>query len=480
MNATITGALPRIRGGIELRRHKPGLDKPIIEVPVPDTLVYPLIGHRGARVGTHVAPGDHVNAGTLLADGIVAAADGQVDSLSLHSCAHPSGESVPSLVIKTSPAVRHPESSPARSLSLDVLRTAGITGHGGAGYSAANKLEQVAGQCRCLLINAAECEPGIACDEALIQHDVAGIVHGIQALSNWLQPDQLIIAIESDKLAAIETLQAALADVPGARLLEIQPIYPSGAERPLVNLLLCEHRLPGLNVDEHPTDRGIVCLNVATVHAIGKAAGGHPVTHRIVSISGQNSCHARVAFGTPIKSVLEFTENTASDEQRIRIGGALSGYDIVDDSTPVSTVVNAISVSTPSTRAKEYACIRCGDCAPVCPSGLYPHLLHEHALSDNNAGLNQLGIERCIACGCCDLVCPSHIALTAEFRRTQTRLHSEQQADHEAQSAEELYVRRRVRVERDAQRKHVAQSAPASGDVAAALARARKNRGAPS
>ena len=67
-------------------------------------------------------------------------------------------------------------------------------------------------------------------------------------------------------------------------------------------------------------------------------------------------------------------------------------------------------------RGSEMPCIRCGDCAMVCPAGLLPQQLHVAARSDDSAALARFGLSACIECGCCDVVCPSHIPLTESFR----------------------------------------------------------------
>jgi electron transport complex protein RnfC len=62
-------------------------------------------------------------------------------------------------------------------------------------------------------------------------------------------------------------------------------------------------------------------------------------------------------------------------------------------------------------------CIRCGDCARVCPAGLLPQQLHRALLAGDEPLLERHGLVDCIECGCCDYVCPSRIPLTARFQR---------------------------------------------------------------
>jgi electron transport complex protein RnfB len=67
-------------------------------------------------------------------------------------------------------------------------------------------------------------------------------------------------------------------------------------------------------------------------------------------------------------------------------------------------------------------CIRCGECATVCPIQLLPQQLYWHSRADNLASrdiktyLDTYHLFSCIECGRCDVVCPSHIPLVHYFR----------------------------------------------------------------
>lgn len=476
MSANTTA--PRITGGIELPRYKPGLDAPPVEITRPDTLIFPLAGYRGEPLPARVHVGQAVRQGQLLADGIVATNSGHVQDLREHPFAHPSGLSVPSVFLQcdSTDAI---DSISARPLSLEAIRNAGIMGHGGAGFSTFNKLAAVGEQCHYLLINAAECEPGIACDEALLLTDIDGVLCGVSALMDLLRPSETVLVIEQDKLKARKHLEHALhiSDLPRAvSILDIQARYPSGAERVLVDLVLRERAHGVLARHERPTHRGIVCLNLATVHAIGALANGQMANQRLVTVDGRRPCHARVTLGTPIRHVLQQTGNLPDEGDYLRIGGPLSGYEHADMAAPVSVHVNALSVAAQSEPRPPLPCIRCGDCVPVCPVGLYPQQLHSLAQARDDEGLSRQGLDHCIACGCCDLVCPSAIPLTASFREAQRQRTISQAQDQASAAAAALHARHNARKQRDANRHITGDKAPGNSAVASALARARRKR----
>lgn len=96
----------------------------------------------------------------------------------------------------------------------------------------------------------------------------------------------------------------------------------------------------------------------------------------------------------------------------------MMGTAVAHDGFTVSKSTNCVLVAAAADirlRGAELPCIRCGDCADVCPAGLLPQELHRFVRNANDVGLGRLGLADCIECGCCDHVCPSQIPLTATF-----------------------------------------------------------------
>jgi Na+-translocating ferredoxin:NAD+ oxidoreductase subunit C len=100
------------------------------------------------------------------------------------------------------------------------------------------------------------------------------------------------------------------------------------------------------------------------------------------------------------------------------MGGSMMGLSLPSDDLPVTAATNCIVAATArdlQPRGPEMPCIRCGDCAHVCPAQLLPQQLLRYARLADRAALHELGLQDCIECGCCDYVCPSQIPLTAAF-----------------------------------------------------------------
>ena len=97
----------------------------------------------------------------------------------------------------------------------------------------------------------------------------------------------------------------------------------------------------------------------------------------------------------------------------------------------------------------EWPCIRCGDCAIVCPPRLLPQELLVAATTADFDALHDLGLQDCIECGCCDVVCPSHISLTERFRQAKRSLALRDRQQQLAAESGQRFERRERRIENE-------------------------------
>jgi electron transport complex protein RnfC len=422
----------KLSGGLVLPANKSSSTRtPIRHGFRPRLLVLAVRQHRGTPATPIVAVGEHVRQGQTVAAAaasgtsaaVHASASGVVRAIEERPVFVGSGV-VPELCIvidtdgRDEPVAATPPWPSDRAAQLAAIRAGGIVGLGGAVYPTAEKLATT--KCKTLIVNGAECEPYISCDDLLMREHAADVVAGALLMTTLLDAPRCIVAIERDKPAAIAAIEAAATTVDGRlKLAEVPTIYPAGGERQLVELLT-GYEVPS---GRYPSELGYVCHNVGTAAALQRLARhGEPLLSRIVTVTGGGIAtpqNVLVPLGAPIAELIEFCGGYAGDVARLIVGGSMMGVAVPDDAIPVGKATNCVVAATADeirTELTEWPCIRCGDCATACPSRLLPQELLVAAQARDFATLDTLGLGDCIECGCCDVVCPSHLVLTERFR----------------------------------------------------------------
>jgi electron transport complex protein RnfC len=461
--------LGTLHGGLRLPGHKTAsTSQPIVEVPVPPQLVLPITQHVGDPSQPVVGIGERVLKGQLIAesDGTLGApvhapSSGKIIAIEPWPVSRRFGENAPCIVIECDgrdEAVRRVE-SPANFTTLaaeDLLTRilqGGIVGLGGAAFPTAQKLMQ-ARTCKIdhLLLNGVECESYISCDDLLMRERAGEIISGAQILMHALRIDACFIAVESDKPDAIRALGVVLGEISDDRIVikQVPTIYPSGGEDQLVQLVT-NREVPSGGL---PSDVGCLVQNVGTAAAIHDwIVDNEPLISRVTTITGDGVAHpvnVRARIGTSLSDIIEIAGGYTDSAKQLIIGGPMTGKSVTTDRVPLVKATNCVLVSseTPSP-GPALPCIRCGDCAAVCPVQLLPQQLYWYACADDEEKMREFGLMDCIECGCCDLVCPSHIPLTADFRVAKGRIRELADEKARAARARQRFEARSDRLERE-------------------------------
>ena len=462
-------------GGIEIPPNKEiSLERPLAKAKLPKVIKVPLRQHIGLPAKPIVSVGEHVLKGQIIAKAqgsisapVHASTSGIIIEIADHAIPNPSGADSPCIVIDVdseekwleskTPIVDFYHLSPVK-IQQKILE-AGVVGLGGAGFPSAVKI--IPGfnlDIELLILNAAECEPYISCDETLIRHYAKDVITGVGILAHALQVDECVIAIEDNKTEAIKILQEALDshEKIDIKLKLISSRYPAGGEKQLIK------SITGIEVaaDGLPVDVGVVCYNVGTAVAVKKAIiDDEPLLSRIVTITGpgiNQPCNLEVLLGTPINEVIAQCGGYTDQFEYLIMGGPMMGFRLHDDHVPVIKTTNcllAVDSNFNKSKVEESPCIRCDECAPVCPVNLQPQQLHWHSKEFNSERLLDYHLFDCIECGCCSYVCPSHISLVDEYRQSKNRIWDKRRNQLEAEKNKQRYLDKQKRIEQQKQDK---------------------------
>jgi electron transport complex protein RnfC len=463
--------LGKLHGGLRLQAHKSGSTaEPILQVPVPEQLVLPISQHAGDPAQPVVGIGERVLKGQLIAEAegslgapVHASSSGKIVAIEPWPVARRYGDNAPCIVIECDGEDRAIEAAQTlvdfQSLApaelLDTILQGGIVGLGGAVFPTAQKLMQaITCDLEYLVLNGVECEPYISCDDMLMREYAREVLGGAQILLHALELDTCYVVVESDKPDAIERLGEVMADIGDDRLVlkQVPTIYPSGGEDQLVQLV-ANREVPSGGL---PTDVGCLVQNVGTAAAIHNwVVRGEPLISRVTTVTGDGVArpiNVEARLGTTVADVIDFVGGYTEQAEQLIIGGPMTGKSVTSDRVPLVKATNCILVlSEPPSTGDEMPCIRCGDCAAVCPVQLLPQQLFWYACADDEARLRSYGLTDCIECGCCDLVCPSHIPLTADFRMAKARFRELADEKARAERARQRFEARNERLDKEQQ-----------------------------
>ena len=407
----------------------------LLTLEVPTEVVIPLTQHIGAPSKCLVNKKDEVAVGDLIGQAIgnfsanihSSVAGVVTDIIDIQTA---SGKNSQAVVINTEGYDQSKEYILNDQIALNKeeivtkIKEAGIVGMGGAAfpvhikYTPAKPVDTV-------IINGAECEPFVTCDDYIMKNRPEAIIKGLELLVTAAGAKTGIVAIEDNKPKAYDSVSNYLKDYQNnasnkaeLKVIKLATKYPQGDEKRLIDATL-DRVVPSGGL---PMDVGVIVSNVSTVNAVYDAIYyDKPLIERILTVTGHNVVNPTnmlVRIGTSFDHCLNAAGGSKTEIGKLINGGPMMGIAQPTTTKPVEKASNCILVQTEEEAKPPVTepCIRCSRCVDVCPVNLLPLYIHKFALDEKLDKAEDFKIMDCIECGSCSYICPSKRPLVEAIR----------------------------------------------------------------
>ena len=403
----------------------------LIRFPDPDTVVIPLSQHSGKPAEPAVQVGDYVKVGQkignqngFISSPIHSSVSGTV--LAIEQRNHPATRGGLSVVIQNDKKYVVDESvQPHKDIEeltpdeiVEIVKEAGISGMGGAGFPTYVKLKP-GKPIDAVLLNGCECEPMLTADHKTMLHYADDIIYGLRAMMKAVDSPKGIIVIEDNKPDAVELMRAKTEGYENIEVVVARTKYPQGAEKMLIKRVM-GRMVPSGGL---PADVGALVSNVSSAKAIADAIKtGMPLVERVVTVTGdyiKNPGNFICKVGTSCRDLVEYCGGLLGDDVTLKMGGPMMGIQLSDLDVAVIKSTNGV-IAYEADHTVEQPCIKCGRCVDVCPMELEPLYFAKFLDEGNIQGLKDMNIMDCMECRCCEYICSSKIPLLTKIKQGKT------------------------------------------------------------
>jgi len=271
-----------------------------------------------------------------------------------------------------------------------------------------------------VIVNGLESDLLCATNQMVLAQHGPDIEAGIGLLKQITGAGKALLAVTND-------LGEAARSIGGAKAVTVPSVYPTGHPE------ILERTVAG---KEGALGKCVVVSAELLKAMVDSARTGRPFTHKLVTLTGRGGepeKNFKVRIGTPVSEVLARAGVELKENERLVLGGPMTGRAVYDTSFPISATTDAVFVQDAhkTSNISTSQCINCGKCVSVCPNKLPVNLLSRYAEFSVFEKCTELDIERCFECGLCAYVCTAQrpIVQLIQFARSELAKMKEEESE---------------------------------------------------
>ncbi|MGN0739568.1 MAG: 4Fe-4S dicluster domain-containing protein [Treponema sp.] len=284
-----------------------------------------------------------------------------------------------------------------RGQLIELCKKTALTGKSGNGFLTYKKLESFNSEDGLLIVNGAECDPGLVHDGWIYRNRIDTVIEGIELVKQALKIQHVILATKEPLDTTLNVTQIKVADR-----------FPVGYENFLIKAVTGKE----IPKSKLPSECGILVLNIQTVLAIREAFDDEfSCRKKYITVADITEGEAKVTRVTVGDSVEEIASELFSIEQRkgktLYTGsGALFSHKAENGET-VTEETGYIALGNAPDYEGASKCRGCGACSRNCPAKV--EVCKVVGLAEKNELTAQaakaLNVNECIGCGACTYGC---------------------------------------------------------------------------
>jgi len=310
---------------------------------------------------------------------------------------------------------------------VSTTKETGLVGAGGAGFPTHIKLSSPAGT---LIINSAECEPGLAKDLAILSERADQVLSSALMVAKNIGAKRIVLAIKEKHSKLLKILQETISvkkEFQAIELFLLPDIYPIGDEFLLVEAVT-GRRVPQGGL---PPQVGSLVHNVETLYNINRAVNKQTPITKILTVLGEIRSPGvyEVPLGISFGDIIAQLGGVSCENPRLVADGLMMGKPVseqgVVEKTTSSLFVlprhnrSVMRMSFNQEQVKRQgrsACEQCRLCTDLCPRYLLGYDIEPHRVMQawcysllETPPLTM--VFNCCECGICEqFACPMDLS----------------------------------------------------------------------